>query len=220
MPSDPLDLLWLALLGGWVAVDGTSFGQFMFSRPLVASTIAGAIVGNPVAGAVVGVILEAFHLGVLPVGAARYPEAGPAATVAGAAYASSVGRPHTLMAVLAFALLWEWICGESILRMRHANVRILSAAAPGDDHTLERRHLMATALDFVRGMVLVLLGWIGLAALRAVADRYWGLAESYADLAVHVTLVVLLAGSLRLFAGRIPWFVAGIGCGFLLLLAR
>ena len=40
-------------------------------RPFPA--LAGAVVGRPMAGAMIGVVLEAFHLSVLPVGAARFP---------------------------------------------------------------------------------------------------------------------------------------------------
>ena len=43
-----MDLVWLSLLGGWVATDSTSFAQFMVSRPLVAASLAGWIVGDPV----------------------------------------------------------------------------------------------------------------------------------------------------------------------------
>src|SRR5690606_39516372 len=93
----PADALWLLLLGGWMAVDGTSVGQFMVSRPLVAASLAGWIVGDPAAGLTVGVILELFHLAVLPVGAARYPEGGPAAVVAGSLYGAASAVPGALL---------------------------------------------------------------------------------------------------------------------------
>ena len=40
-------LLPLALLGGMLGLDVVSFPQAMISRPLVAATLAGALVGDP-----------------------------------------------------------------------------------------------------------------------------------------------------------------------------
>ena len=67
----PAEVLVLALLGGVLALDGTSLGQFMVSRPLVACVLAGLVAGDPAAGAMAGLVLEALHIAVLPVGAAR-----------------------------------------------------------------------------------------------------------------------------------------------------
>ncbi|MEX0912584.1 MAG: hypothetical protein WD031_04060, partial [Gemmatimonadota bacterium] len=62
MLLDPTAWLLLILLGGLVAVDGTSVGQFMISRPFVAAAHAGWAVGDPIHGMVIGLVLEAFHL--------------------------------------------------------------------------------------------------------------------------------------------------------------
>ncbi|HET7464464.1 MAG TPA: PTS sugar transporter subunit IIC, partial [Longimicrobium sp.] len=63
----------VTLIGGLVALDGTSVGQFMVSRPFIAAALGGLAVGRPAEGVAAGVVLEARHLAVLPVGAARYP---------------------------------------------------------------------------------------------------------------------------------------------------
>ncbi|HZG42780.1 MAG TPA: PTS sugar transporter subunit IIC, partial [Longimicrobium sp.] len=76
VPDIPI-LLLLGVLGGVLALDATSFGQFMLSRPLIAAVLAGIATGSAQAGIVIGVLLEALQLAVLPVGAARYPEAAP-----------------------------------------------------------------------------------------------------------------------------------------------
>src|SRR5690606_15616708 len=104
MLPGPVTTVWLLLLGGWMAVDGTSVGQIMVSRPLVAATLAGWVVGDPLAGLTAGVLLELFHLAVLPVGAARYPEGGPASVLAGSLYALSESVPGALLVTVAFAL--------------------------------------------------------------------------------------------------------------------
>jgi len=85
-----LDPLAVVLLVGWgtlVALDLVSVPQAMLSRPLVAGTVAGWIVGDVEAGLRVGIVLELFALDVLPIGAVRYPDYGPA-TVVGVALAA------------------------------------------------------------------------------------------------------------------------------------
>jgi hypothetical protein len=220
--SDPGLYLLLALWGGVAAVDGTSWGQFMISRPLVAATVAGWIAGSPAAGAAVGVVLEAFHLTVLPVGAARYPEGGPPAAVAGAMFAMSDRLPSTLLAVLLFFLAWEWVGGETIRLMRQVNVRLLAPisgrpVAPG---AVERRHLAAIGIDFTRGAGLVLLGLPLLGLLLRWLPGAWSLGERGAQVAVAAVLAGLIASSLRMFGRRARLFVVGAAAGLLLLLVR
>src|SRR3954471_14228937 len=111
MTLTPAETAAAALLGGLLALDGTSVGQVMVSRPLVAASLGGLVVGHPAAGMAIGVVLEALHLAVLPVGASRYPEGGPAAAVAGAAYAAYApagGGSAALLAAVLFALAMEW----------------------------------------------------------------------------------------------------------------
>ncbi|HET6340642.1 MAG TPA: PTS sugar transporter subunit IIC, partial [Gemmatimonadota bacterium] len=74
---------WLLLgaLGALVFLDAWPVGQTMLSRPIVAGPLAGAILGAPAEGVFWGAVFEAVYLGVLPVGAARYPDAGLAALV-------------------------------------------------------------------------------------------------------------------------------------------
>ena len=83
-----LDALPLALLGAMLGLDVVSFPQAMLSRPIVAATVAGAIVGDAAAGLLVGVALELIALETLPVGASRYPEWGSASVVGGDAGAA------------------------------------------------------------------------------------------------------------------------------------
>jgi PTS system mannose-specific IIC component len=220
MDVGALELLWLVLLGGWVAADGTSFGQFMVSRPLVAATLAGFVVGDPVAGAAVGIMLEAFHLSILPVGAARYPEAGPPAVAAGAVYAAGPEAPSRLLLAVAFALAWEWVGGSTIHQMRQFNVRFVAARLADDAGELERRHLAAIAVDFARGAGLVALGLVALSAVVALLAPLWGLDERITGVLATAILIGLLASSFRLFGGRVPWFVAGmVGGGAIVLIA-
>ena len=59
----------VAFLDQWPAL------QTMISRPIVIGPVVGVILGAPVDGVVWGAVLEAMQLAVLPVGAARYPDA-------------------------------------------------------------------------------------------------------------------------------------------------
>jgi mannose/fructose/N-acetylgalactosamine-specific phosphotransferase system component IIC len=222
MLPDPLVYLVLVLFGGWMAVDGTSCGQFMLSRPFVAATVAGAIAGDATAGALLGVVLEAFHLAILPVGAAKYPEAGPAAVVGGAALAAAGPSAGGLVTVVLFVLAAEWVGSESIRYLRRAtiswtSVRSAAVAGPVD---LERRHLGAMAIDFLRGAALVAIGVAVISLLLPAVATVWGLPAAVAAMLRVVLVVGLLASSARLFAGRARLFLLGAAGGLLFLLIR
>ena len=63
------NLGWVLLWGVLVGLDLASVVQSMITRPLVAGTVTGFILGDPVAGATVGTVLELFALeGFAPVG--------------------------------------------------------------------------------------------------------------------------------------------------------
>lgn len=204
-----------------MAVDGTSVGQFMVSRPLAAATLAGWVVGSPGAGLVVGIILELFHLAVLPVGAARFPEAGPAAVVGGALYAAAEAVPGALLMTVAFSLAWEWVGGETLRVMRQINVRLVAGPDGADrfEH-LQLRHLTAIGLDFFRGMVIVGVGLLALSTLLVVSASHWSLDPEVARLAVGSVTVGLLAATFGIFPGRPRIFAAGLVVGLLFVLVR
>lgn len=221
MPVEPVSFLLLVLLGGVVAIDGTSVGQFMLSRPFVAATLAGAIVGQPAQGALIGLVLEAFHLAVLPVGAAKYPEGGPAAVSAGAVYASTAPGPSGLVLVVSAVLLLEWVGGESVRLMRQGNVKLVAAESgrPIDPSRLERRHLAAIFCDYARGMLLVAGGILLLSGVLRFLSPYWGLGERIPQAVVGAVVAGLLASSLRI-VGTHGWLAAVgavAGLAFLLL---
>ncbi|HXE59015.1 MAG TPA: PTS sugar transporter subunit IIC, partial [Gemmatimonadales bacterium] len=87
----PTTLALLCLWGTAVGLDLVSVPQVMLSRPLVAGTVAGCIVGDVEAGLRVGAVLELFALDVLPIGAVRYPDYGPATVAAVAAAGGAPG---------------------------------------------------------------------------------------------------------------------------------
>jgi PTS system mannose-specific IIC component len=216
----PAEVLVLALLGGVLALDGTSVGQFMVSRPLVACILAGLVMGDPSAGAMAGLVLEALHIAVLPVGAARYPEAAPASVAAAAVYAGGGGEA-LLLGVVLFALGWEWVGSWSVTRLRELNVRTAAFdGSPVAPETVERRHLAAIAADFARGVVVTALGVVLLDRLVRLVPLE-RVPEGWAPLALGLAASAAVASSARLFGRkRLAWFAAGAVAGAVFLVAR
>jgi hypothetical protein len=169
----------------------------------------------------VGVLLEAIHLAVLPVGASRYPEAGPAAVAAAGAFAGARDDQQVaLLASVVFMLALGWVGGRSVEWLRRWNVRTAVPAAGADLVTVERLHLRATAFDFVRGVLVTLLGLLILGTL--LESLGWiPFHEPWTRPALALSAAAALASSLRLFGRRrLPLFVAGGAAAALVLLLR
>ncbi|HEU0299676.1 MAG TPA: PTS sugar transporter subunit IIC [Longimicrobium sp.] len=215
-------LLLLGLLGGLLALDATSVGQFMLSRPLIAAGLAGMIAGNPEGGIVVGVLLEAIHLAVLPVGAARYPEAGPAAVAAAGAFARAPETSQVALLVsVVFMLGWGWLGGRSVEWMRRTSARTaVPAEGPVEPGAVERLHLRAILLDLVRGTVVTLAGLLVLGTILETLG-WIPFRQQWTRPALALCAAAALASSLRLFGRRrMPLFAAGAAAGVLLLWLR
>ncbi len=217
-----MDLPWptLGALLAWgtvVGVDLVSVPQGMIARPFVAGAVAGAILGDPAAGVRIGIALELFALDVLPVGAVRYPEYGPATV---AAVAVGVFAPWELalglsvMLGLVLALFGGWSM-QSVRRANARSVRTHSARLmAGDYATVRRIHFQGLARDLVRAVVVTA---VGLAL--ALAVRRVPLARPEA---VGLTLVAVGAGCAAAFGGawrgaghgsRLRWLAAGMAAG-------
>lgn len=221
------DWLLIALLGGFVGLDATAFPQFMFSRPLAAATLTGAVLGRPLEGVVIGLVLESFALVVLPVGAARYPESGTAAVAAVAAYVH-LPAPHAgaggLLLAIAFGLLWERAAGRSVAWARSFNERIVAAGIDADPAAeVERRHLLAMSFDFARAAFVAFAGaLVGAVLLRWLAPE-WGLSAAQTFGVLGVAASAMLAAVLPLFGGWTEHrasFTLGLVCGAILLLVQ
>lgn len=221
-------MIGIALLGGIVGVDATSLAQTMISRPFIATTLAGLIAGRPQEGAILGAILELFALVILPVGAARYPEAGTASVAAGAAYMSAtpIMSPAVMLLAVLFALVWERVSGLSVILGRHFNERYVALApldAERPDRDLERRHVRAILFDFVRAIIITSGGWvIGTVLLREVA-QLWSMDSSIAPAILSIGLSCMVGAALPLFGGiqaRKVALLVGVLCGSLIVLLR
>ena len=220
-----LDIV-LALLG-WgtlVGVDLVSLPQMMIARPLVAGTVAGAILGDFETGLKVGVVFELLQYDILPVGAVRYPEYGPA-TVGAVATAHAATGALGLGLGAVVGLVTGLVGGVAIHVLRRVNSRVVHAAAAtlesGDPRVLMRVHVGALLRDVLRA---ALVAGLGLALAWAVPPLLTGVMTPHREAFLGTLLAVAAvasglaagaAGTLRL-VGRGPnlaWFAAGLGGG-------
>jgi len=219
--SLPVEIV-LALLvwGTLVGVDLVSLPQMMIARPLVAGTVAGAILGDIETGLKLGVVFELLQYDILPVGAVRYPEYGPATVAAVATAHASTGVLGLGLGALV-GLVTGLIGGITIHLLRRVNSRVVHAAAAtlesGDPRALVRLHVGALLRDGLRAALVTAVGlglaWIArplLAGVLSLRD-----ATLLAIAVVAAALAAGAAGTLRL-VGRGPnlaWFAAGLGGG-------
>lgn len=192
----------LAASGAALGLDAVSWPQVMISRPIVAATVGGALLGDAATGFLVGTVLELLALGHRPYGAAVYPETAPASLLAGAGLAAggevSVGP---LLVAAASGLAIGWVGAISVRMQRRVNWRLLAVgniAAP--PRRLERRHRLAMVLDALRAATLTAAFALPVMWLVRLAGR-------------SSTTAAPVAASLLLLAGL--GLAAGAGAGLM-----
>ena len=208
-----MELLQLTLLGGVLALDATSVGQFMISRPLVAGALTGWLVGVPEAGVTVGAILELYLLVSFPTGGSRFPEGATASVVAAAA--AHEGSGGALALAVAVGLVWGQLAGSTVTWLRRVNSRLVPdpERGPTTSGRIAAAHLGAVLIDFTRGGLVTIAGVLIARPLVSAMATSW-------PLAADATLGLLLVGGsvsvgilLRDFGGfrrRVAAFVAGL----------
>jgi PTS system mannose-specific IIC component len=168
-----MELLWVSLLGGVLALDATSAGQFMVSRPLVSGALAGWVFGDATTGLVVGALLELYLLVSFPSGGARFPEGATATVVAVAAAAA--GGPGAIPIGVAIGLVWGQVGGASISLLRKLNGRLVPAPDTARPERVVATHVGALALDFARGTLVTFAGALAGRWVVAVLSGAWPL---------------------------------------------
>ncbi len=216
--TSPLVIMLLLFWATIAGIDLATVPQGLLSRPLVAATVAGAIVGNVESGLLAGMVLELYALDVLPIGAARYPDFGAASVAAGVA---SAVVPVPLVAGIAgvVALPVAVFGGWTIQRLRRFNgasvQRRLERVAAGDARAiweLQRNGLLRdTARSFLLGICALLIAAIAMSVTwENVARAEW---LSWATIAGG--LIAAIGGALR-SAGqgaRRRWYAVGLATG-------
>ena len=223
------ELLPLALLGGTLGLDVVAFPQMMFSRPLVAATLAGAFAGNPAMGMFVGVALELIALATLPFGASRYPEWGSAAVVGGAIACSlqSTRAGSLTLGVLA-GLATAWVGGLTLVQLRLWIAWLARRRRPaldaGSRGAVIGLQLAGLTGDFVRAALLTAISYTLLLPVARATQGVWTFSDSMSrGFVVALATAVAGAAAWTIFhsAPRARWyFVGGVGIGLLVLIAK
>ena len=213
-------LFFLLIWGTLVGLDLVSLPQVMIARPLVAGAVAGGILGDAATGLMIGMLFELFQFDILPVGAVRYPEYGPATVAAvSAAHAVSGLRGFGLGAVV--GLVTGLVGGVSIHYVRRLTTRAVHLAAEpldrGDLRVLTRLHAAAIGRDALRAALVTAFGLALAYGARTV------LATSVSErrvgfLGVAAVAAALATGSSGIYqvVGRgaaLKWFAIGLSAG-------
>lgn len=221
--TDLVMLLPLAVLGAVLGLDVVSFPQAMISRPIVASTLAGALIGQPGRGLVMGVALEFFALESMPFGASRYPEWGSASVVGGVLFAQTANGTAGAMTVAALAaLLTASIGGSSMVLLRRANAlwarKQQARITRGSGSAVVALQLVGMTSDLLRGGVLTLLALIVFVPLHEAVTATFSISP-----VVSRAVVVSIASAVGLAAvwkvvhttvGARWYLLGGLAMGF------
>ena len=214
-----IDNMWLlALWGVLVGLDMTSVAQTMFSRPLVAGTVAGTIVGDPASGLMMGVLLEFFALEVLPVGASRYPDYGLGSV---AAVAVVAGSPSWLSAglggALGLAVAYAGGVGAHLMRLQNGAdlVRNTERLNAGDKKAVYGVHLRGLMRDVGRSVLVIAVGLTVAYLLKLYVPITLKGALYLRVVVVGAAISAVVSGTVRLTGRRVAnqWFVIGLVAG-------
>lgn len=217
----PHVLVSLLLWGTLVGLDLVSLPQAMISRPLVAGTVAGWLVGDIEAGLRVGVLLELFALDVLPVGAVRYPDYGPA-TVAAVVLAAGTPWKLGLGLAVAFGLVLAVAGGWSLLVVRRWNARAIqrraAALAAGESSAIRRLQYGGLLRDALRGFALTLLGVVLASVIKHPVQLDLQSALALTLVAIGSALAAAVNAAFRSSGRsvRLKWLLGGVGVGIIL----
>lgn len=213
-------------VGTIAGLDFVSVPQAMLSRPLVAGFLGGWVAGRPLVGLAVGALLELFAFETLPIGAARYPDWGPAAVAAGALAGLRGAWDATWMVgVMVVALVAAWLGGLTMHLARRLTALAIRrrerAIEAGDPRALVAVQLGGMARDAGRAALLTAFTFvIGENVARAV-EAGWRAPRPLADVAVVGTaLGVAIWSAWRLY-GQGParrWLATGAAAGIAVLI--
>jgi mannose/fructose/N-acetylgalactosamine-specific phosphotransferase system component IIC len=211
------------LWGGLVAVERKAFLQAMLSRPLVAATIMGALLGDVPAGLFVGMLLELFHLGGANLGASLPDHdtlSATSASAAAACLAVATGADSTpalwSLSVLLFVGLGRtgrWVDRRLERYSARLARKALASAEAGQLTRAMRQNLWGMWPHFVLfgslTAVCALAGFLlGPVVVRLPGPLMRGLAWAYPAMA-SVSAAIAAHGS----HARRASFYAGLGAG-------
>ncbi len=230
MTHSILPLLIVFLLWGTVVgLDLVSVPQILLSRPLVAGTGAGLLAAlvlpdHPAeavrTGLVIGAILELYALDVLPVGAVRYPDYGPATVAAVFAALDWPLRAGAGVAV-GVGLMTAVLGGWAMQAVRRANARAIdrrtAALAAGDTEAIAALQLGGLRRDLARSLAVTTAGLL-------LANVIWPILPPGTEHFRWITTVAVAGGIASAIGGavrtagrgrRLAWLLTGLATGTL-----
>ena len=225
----PEHIFLIAVLGAIMGLDVVSFPQAMISRPIVAATITGMLLGDADGGLLVGATLELIALETLPVGASRYPEWGSASVVGGALFAL---RPEptagTLTMAVLGALATAWVGGWTMYVIRRFNGAIARRWIPtlglGSGPAVIAIQTAGIAADFARGGLLTLIAMTALDPLARAMVGLWSLDARFSRAVVVAAAAAVAAGATWKLFHNTPaarwYFRGGLAMGLTLWVIR
>jgi mannose/fructose/N-acetylgalactosamine-specific phosphotransferase system component IIC len=158
------DIILISLWGGIVALDTTAVLQVMISRPIVACTVVGLILGNAPLGFTIGFLLELLYISELHVGAAKFSESNVGSVAAAAIAVLTMKQlPDRSDAVIVLSLILAVlisVCGGALVSfMRFINTRNYSRLL--EKRQLKPRHinmaqLAGVCMAFLLGFICVM----------------------------------------------------------------
>ncbi len=200
-----LELAAVSFWGGIVAMDTTAALQIMISRPLIASSVTGLILGDFQSGLFIGIFLELLWINELPVGAARFSEGNIGATAAAAIAVTSnnlIFRPVPSMALALMIAVPVSIIGSYLVEyMRKINSKSFDNLFVSPYLTIKkvsRAHLSGIWLAFLLGFLLT------------------GLSTLLFGVLLFPWLIGLIPDHFDIFFSRIGISFLGVGCGVLI----
>ena len=223
-----MTLAQIVALLGWgtvVGLDLVSVGQVMISRPLVAASVAGALLGDPLNGATIGILLELFALEVLPVGASRYPDYGPASVAAAAVAASGDPLRHLGIAATA-GLIVAYASEFTILELRRRNsnavARHLDELTTGNPAVIRSFHRAGLLRDVVRSFLLTAAGLVVASIARDWPPMRAQAASLLDAVVIGAGLAAAVSGTLRAAGGYLAlrWFAIALAAGTAVVVLR
>lgn len=197
-----LQAIALVAIGTVAFLDRWPVLQAMVSRPIVVGTAVGGALGDPAGGALWGAVFEAMYLGLLPVGAARLPDAGLAA-LTGTTAALLGGSGGIYPAALAGGLAWlAGHGGEAVDRLQRRwngalATRGRERAKAGDPGAPGRALTGAVAAGAALGAGV---SAVAVAAAAVAAEAFGG--SVWAGALGAPTLRLLVAASLAVSGAR------------------
>lgn len=224
-----MDVLPLAILGAVLGLDVVSFPQAMISRPIVAATVAGALVGHAAAGLFAGAALELIALETLPFGASRYPEWGSASVVGGAIYAAQPnGRAGALSIAVLAALATAWVGGWTMHIHRQLIARWAKRLRRGLDsgsyRTVVGLQLFGLTMDLGRGLALTAIALLVFHPIVRASLATWSV-DAGISRAVVAAMCAVVGGAaawklFNTFGGARWIFLGGLIVGLALVAIR